>query len=218
MGFAALMAVLFVVGLGHPVGNLAFGLLLSTHVSGLVYVLEPWLAGSRFRVRLMFSGVVLFLLGALVYLPLRNLIQDELLMPMQARGRVVVVHRATNLAALPRGAWIAYTTDGSRAPGVYIQDGFGLGPILALPGDRVRFTQSAFEVNGVPQPLQDYMPKAGEWVVPEKHWFVWPEVAISGHGNTPASAITSTLLRMGTITENRFVGRPFKRWFGRRQL
>jgi hypothetical protein len=218
MGFAALTALLFIVGLGLPVGNIAFGLLLSTHVTGVIYVFEPWLAGARFRVRLAFSFVMLFLLGALVYLPMRNLIQEQWLMPVQVKGRVVIVHRLAPPPALPRGAWIAYAIGGSRGEGLYVQDGFGLGPVLALPGDRVRFTKSALEVNGVPQPRLNHMPQAGEWVLPKKHWFVWPEVAISGHGNTPADAISASLLQMGTITEDRFVGRPFKRWFGRQQL
>jgi hypothetical protein len=139
-------------------------------------------------------------------------------MPLQVRGRVVVVHRLAHPEALARGAWIAYTIDGSGENAVYLLSGFGLGPVLALPGDRVRFTKSAFEVNGVPQPRVAGMPEVGEWVVPEKHWFVWPEVAMSGHGNVPAEGIAATLQRVGTITEAQFVGKPFKRWFGRRQL
>jgi hypothetical protein len=218
MGFAALMALVFIVGLGYPVGNIAFGLLLSTHVSGVIYLFEPWLAGAKFRVRLAFSFVMLFVLGALVYTPVRNLIQGEWLMPLQFKGRVVVVHRLANPRALPRGAWIAYAINGGSGQGFYVREGFGLGPVLARPGDRIRFTTSTLEVNGVPQPRLDYMPQVGEWVVPQKHWFVWPEVAISGHGNTPAAAISASLVQMGTITEDRFVGRPFKRWFGRRQL
>jgi hypothetical protein len=218
MAFAAQMALLFMVGLGDPVGNAGFGLLLSIHVSSVIYVLEPWLAGARFHVRLSFSFVMLFVLGALVYLPVRTLIQEQWLMPLRVKGRVVIVQRLAHLRRLPRGTWIAYTIEGLDRHGVNVQDGFGLGPVLALPGDRVRFTKSAMEVNGVSQPLLPYMPQIGEWVVPEKHWFVWPEVDITGHGNTPADAISATLLQMGTITEDRFVGRPFKRWFGRRQL
>jgi len=218
MGFSALMALVFIVGLGYPVGNLAFGLLISTHVSSVLYLFEPWLAGERFRVRLLFSFVMLVLLGALVYLPVRNLIQEHLLMPLRVNGRVVIVHRLASPSSLRRGAWIAYAIYDSGGRGLYVQDGFGLGPVLALPGDRVRITKSALEVNGVPQPLLPYMPQVGEWVMPPKHWFVWPEVAITGHGNTTTNAISATLLQMGTITEDRFVGRPFKRWFGRRQL
>jgi hypothetical protein len=161
---------------------------------------------------------MLFVLGALVYMPVRNLIQEQWLMPLQVKGRVVIVRRLANPSALPRGAWIAYAINHVSGQGFYVREGFGLGPVLALPGDRVRFTKSALEVNGVPQPLLDYMPQAGEWVVPQKHWFVWPEVAITRHGNTPPGVIPASLLKMGTITEDQFVGRPFKRWFGRRQL
>jgi hypothetical protein len=218
MGFCALLALVFFVGLGSILGNLAFGLLLSIHVTSLIYVLEPWLAGERFRTRLLFSVAVLFLLACLVYLPARSLIQEEWLMPLQVRGRVVVVHRLAHPGTLARGAWIAYTIDGSGENAVYLLSGFGLGPVLALPGDRVRFTKSAFDVNGVPQPRVAGMPEVGEWVVPEKHWFVWPEVAMSGHGNVPAEGIAATLQRVGTITEAQFVGKPFKRWFGRRQV
>ena len=139
-------------------------------------------------------------------------------MPLRVKGRVVIVHRLAHPRALARGAWIAYSIEGSGQNSVNVESGFGLGPVLALAGDQVRFTQSAFEVNGAPQPRLDNMPQVGEWVVPEKHWFVWPEVAMSGHGNVPADAISATLLQMGTISEDQFVGRPFKRWFGRRQL
>jgi hypothetical protein len=218
MGFCALLALIFIVGLGSAAGNVAFGLLLSTHVTSVIFVLEPWLAGEKFRTRLLFSAGLLFVLACLVYLPARNLIQDEWLMPLRVNGRVVIVQRLVHPGALPRGAWIAYAIDGSRGQGVAVQDGFGLGPVLALPGDQVCFTKSALEVNGLPQPRLSHMPQVGEWVVPQKHWFVWPEVAISGHGDTPADAISTTLLQMGTISEDQFVGRPFKRWFGRRQL
>ena len=218
MGFCAFLALIFIVGLGSAVGNVAFGLLLSTHVTSVIYVLEPWLAGEKFRTRLLFSAGVLAALAGFVYLPGRNLIQEEWLMPLQVKGRVVIVQRLAHPRAVPRGAWIAYSIEGSGQNAVYLQSGFGLGPVLALAGDQVRFTKSAFEVNGVPQPRLDNMPQVGEWVVPEKHWFVWPEVAMSGHGNVPSEGIAATLLRVGTITEAQFVGRPFKRWFGRRQL
>ena len=218
MGFAALMALVFIVGLGYPIGNVAFGLLLSTHVSSVIYVFEPWLAGERFRARLLFSAGALLLLGAFVYLPVRDLIQEQWFMPLRVKGRVVIVHRLANPHALRRGAWIAYAVEGSGGHGLYVRDGFGLGPVLALPGDRVRFTKSSLEINSVSQPRLAHMPQVGEWVVPKKHWFVWPEVAISGNANAPADVISATLLQMGTVTEERFVGSPFKRWFGRRQL
>ena len=52
----------------------------------------------------------------------------------------------------------------------------GFGPVLAVPGDRVEFSTKAFSVNGVPQPLLPHMPAGGKLVVPENHWFIWPNL------------------------------------------
>ena len=62
------------------------------------------------------------------------------------------------------------------------------------------------------------MPETGELIVPEKHWFVWPDFAISGHGNVAEAALSAALLPMATVSEDQFAGKPFKRWFWRRQF
>ncbi len=222
----ALCAVLlgvFVIWLGYPAGNLAFGTLLSVHATGLVYLLEPWLAGGRFRTRVGFSLAVLIVLGALVYLPARSLLQNRWLMPLQLRGRVVVVrplapHAADRGLRVHRGDWVAYSLSAAGVGEAYVPEGLGLGPVLAGPGDEVRFTGETFQVNGVSRPRLAYMPRAGEWVVPEKHWFIWPDLAISGHGNVPEATITAALLKMATVSEEQLVGKPFKRWLWRPQL
>jgi hypothetical protein len=61
------------------------------------------------------------------------------------------------------------------------------------------------------------MPAEGEWVVPEKTWFIWPNLAISGHGATPESAVSAAMQRTALVSEPQLVGKPFKHWFGRRQ-
>jgi hypothetical protein len=61
------------------------------------------------------------------------------------------------------------------------------------------------------------MPTAGSVVVPEKHWFVWPELAILQNRNVSEADIANTMLMMATVPETNYIGRPFKRWFGRRQ-
>jgi hypothetical protein len=62
------------------------------------------------------------------------------------------------------------------------------------------------------------MPQGGELVVPENHWFVWPELAINVHGNVGEGPISATMLQLAIISESEFIGKPFKRWFWRRQL
>jgi hypothetical protein len=93
-----------------------------------------------------------------------------------------------------------------------------LGPVLAVAGDRIRFTTEFYEVNGLSRQSLPHMPKTGETVVPEKNWFIWPEVAITGNGNAQEAVISNTMLQMATVAETQFVGKPFKRWFWRRQI
>ena len=218
-GASALLWLVFFFWLGSPPANIAFGLLISIHGTGLVYLLEPWLAGARFRFRILCSFALVALLSMLVYLPARQFMQTHWLMPLQVKGRAVVVRVARPAAAgrqIRRGEWVAYSIAGSYGDGVYVRDGFGLSPLLAAPGDRVRFTPTALEVNGTPQARLPTMPSAGELVLPEKHWLVWPDVAIGGHGYGPD--ISAVLLQMATISEQQFIGKPFKRWFWRRQI
>ena len=84
--------------------------------------------------------------------------------------------------------------------------------------DRVRFSKAAFEVNGAGQPRLAHMPETGELIMAEKHWFAWPDFAITGHGNVAEAGVSAALLRMATISEQQFAGKPFKRWFWRRQV
>jgi hypothetical protein len=218
VGLCAVLAMAFVLWFGCRAGNLAFGLLLSVHTSSLVYLFEPWLAGGRLRWRLVFSLSMLIMLAGLLYLPVRNWIQERWFLPLRANGQVTVVRRQAAPGALQRGDRIAYSFAGVSEHGLYVQSGIGLGPVLALPGDRVRFGKTAFEVNGVFRPRLGNMPASGELIVPEKHWFVWPELAINRPGAVSEDALSATLVRLGTLSEQQFIGRPCERWFWRRQL
>ena len=101
---------------------------------------------------------------------------------------------------------------------VWVRAGFGWGPVLAMAGDRVEFSTNAFTVNGISHPLLPHMPVRRDGSVPENHWFVWPEFGISGHGNVGEGAISAMMLQLAMVSENQFVGKPFKRWFWRRQI
>jgi hypothetical protein len=205
----------FLVALGHGAANIAFGLAVSIHAMGVTLLLEPWLAPSRFRVRLLWSLAILAALGWLLYLPCRNYIDTHWFTPLRVNGQVVIVGKRSGPGNLQRGDWIAYSLQEVG----YARAGLGLGPVLALAGDEVRFTPTALRINGVPQPRLPHMPDSGVVVVPEKHWFVWPEFDISGHGylGEPA-AISQAILQSAMISEAHFVGKPFKRWFWHRQF
>lgn len=223
MGACGLLLLLSLAWLGYFAGNAAFGLLLSIHSSAFVYLCEPWLTGVRFGERVLISLLALLLLGGLLYLPARHVIESRWLMPIRIHGKVVVVHRIQPGNALwggtlaRRGDWIAFFLPQSWNDGIYTVAGFGTGPIIALPGDEIRFSPASLEVNGVPRPLPANAPSAGSFRLPEKHWFVWPDAAIKGHGYS-AERISAALTQMATVSEQQLIGKPFKRWFGRNQL
>jgi hypothetical protein len=218
LGLSVLLILVIVGGFGYPVAALGFGLLLSLHACGLVFVLDPLLVDAIFRTRLLFGGGILIALLCLVYLPGRDFIQRHLFLPLQVNGRVVVVKVMRLSTAWRRGERVAYSFGSHSEHQLVIHGGVSLGPVLAAPGDHVQFSASDFEVNGFSQPRLALMPSAGAFVVPEKHWLVWPEVAISGHGQVPTSDVAEALLNLCTISEDQFVGKPVRRWLWRKQF
>jgi hypothetical protein len=230
-GKAALMAsgflfFFFLVGFGHPVGNFALGLLLAVHATGFIYYCSPLLREEELRGRLAFTLLALLAIGLLFYLPVRNVILHRWLVPLRFNGQVIVVQRQFPAAAIQRGDWVAYQLGGGSSGwngggghgAVRVRSGMGLGPVLARAGDRVEFFTNRFTVNGIQHPLLAHMPKSGEVAVPEKHWFIWPELGISGYGNTPEGNIMATMQQLALVSENDFIGKPFKRWLWRRQI
>ena len=219
-----LLLLIFIVGFGHPVGNFAFGLLLSIHVTGFMYYCRPLLWEVSFQSRLLFTLLTMMALGLLIYLPIRNVVLQHWVLPVRANGHVFVVQRQFPVAAIQRGDWIAYKLGGSSSGWqtggghgtVYVRSGMGFGPVLAMAGDQVTFSTNVFTVNGIRHPLLPHMPRAGEVAVPEKNWFVWPGYSISGEGDE--NRITSLMLQLALVPENDFVGKPFQRWLWRRQM
>jgi hypothetical protein len=218
----ALFFLLFIVCLGHPFGNYAFGLLLAIHASGFVYYCSPYLSEKEFPSRIVFTIAILMSLGLAIYSPLRGVIQDHWLMPVQSNGHGIVVQRLISPHAVKRGDAVAYNLSGyyfsnHGGQGVSGQQGMGLGLVLALAGDRIEFTKDNFTVNGIPQPRLTHMPESGSLVVSENHWFIWPNLVIHGNWNVGEGNISSAMIGMANVSEDQFIGKPFKRWFGRKQ-
>jgi hypothetical protein len=205
-----LLLLLFIVWFGYPAGNLAFGLLLSIHITGFVYYCSPLLSEASFQSRLLFTLLTMMALSLLIYLPIRNVVLQHWLVPLRLNGHVFVAQRQFPAAAIQRGDWIAYKLGGGSSGWqtggghgtVYVRSGMGFGPVLAMAGDRVTFSTN--------------VPRAGEVAVPEKNWFVWPGYSISGEGDE--NRITSQMLQLALVPENDFVGKPFQRWLWRRQI
>jgi len=73
-------------------------------------------------------------------------------------------------------------------------------------------------VNGVLQPSLPHMPKSGELVVAGNHWFIWPNLAISGNWDVGEANVSAAMLQLSNVSEDQFVARPFKHWFWRKQI
>ena len=214
---------IYIVWMGYSAANIAFGLLISLHATGFVYYCNPLMAHESFRLRLAFTLLVLLAMGMLLYWPARNLIQQHLLTPLRLNGRVIVIQRFAPAQTVQRGDWVAYALneDGTGANyhggTVWLRNGIGFGPVLAIAGDNLTFSTNGFSVNGILHTNLPYMPISGGLVVQENHWFIWPNLDISGHGDVGETRISAAMLGLSDISETSFYGKPFHHWFWRKQ-
>jgi hypothetical protein len=223
MGSIGLFAI-FILWLGYPAANIAFGMLVSIHAMGFVFYCTPMLAGESFRSRLGITFLVLLAIACLIYYPARSFVQSHWVMPVQMNGRVIVLQRNFAAHKVQRNDCVAYMLhedeqgEAHNGGAVWVQSGMGLARVLAVAGDRVAFSTGTFSVNGQAQPDLPHMPSDGEWVVPENHWFIWPNLDISGHGNVSEARISSAMLNLANVNEDHFFGKPLARWFWRKQI
>jgi len=219
-----LLLLSFIVWFGHPAGNFALGLLLSIHITGFVYYCSPLLLEASFSSRLLFTLLTMMVLGLLIYLPIWNVILQHWLIPLRVRDNVVIVHRLGSPHDIKRGDWVMFsqksseTGEAHNGGAIWVRAGFGWGLVLAGAGDRVEFSANVFRVNGEARPLLPHMPNSGTLTVPEKHWFIWPDLDINTRGNVSEANISATMLQMATVSQEQVVGKPFKRWLWRRQI
>jgi hypothetical protein len=226
LGTYFVSAIVFVVALGYQIGGIGYGLMISAHATSIIFLEGHWLRERcEFGYRLMLAVVTLLAVWQAVYAPAVDFVERHWVMPLRVRGNVVIVHQSASAQAVRRGERVLYTMRESQAGNahenggaVLVRAGFGWGPVLAVAGDRVEFSTNSFSVNGVSRPLLPHMPQGGEFVLPEKHWFIWPELDINGHGNASEATISTMMSELAVVPEDQFIGKPFQRWFGRRQI
>ena len=183
---SAALVLFFVVWLGYPAANLAFGLLIAIHATGFVYYCNPLLAVGSFRFRLVFTILVVLALGLGFYLPIQHSIQAHWLMPLRNGNQVIVVSIQGEPASLKLGDWAAFSTDHNLL----------FGPIVGLGGDRV-----------------------GSVTVPENHWLIRTQIARRYyHHGFLAGGSSDMIEQLTIVSPEEFVGKPFKRWFWRKQI
>ena len=219
-----LAGVVFVVALGYQIGSIGYGLMISVHASSIIFLEGHWLRDQcQFQVRLALAGLTLLVVWLAIYTPLIGFVERHWIMPLRVRGHVVIVQRMTAPGGIKRGDHVMYSLNATHNAlihneAVYVERGFGWGPVLAVAGDRVEFSTNKFLLNGETRALLPHMPQSGELVVSEKHWCIWPEFEMLGHGNVGEATLSTMMLELATVPESEFVGKPFKRWFGRRQI
>ncbi len=205
-----------VVWLGHGVASLAMGGMISIHVASLLHLLDRWPAPVTPRRRVARALGVAIGVGGLIYLPAQWFVENHLFLPLRIHDRVLIVAAGTRASTIARGDLIAFRIPAGAEDHARRRAGFGLGRVEALSGERITFEEEGYVIGLVRRPLRPYMPKAEAWVVPEKHWFVWPDSGMRASG---AAAEGAALMReLALVPEARLVGKAFPRWFGRSQV
>jgi hypothetical protein len=211
------LLLLFVVTLGYPVSNLAFGLMLAAHAISVIQLLLRGMRPLGFATRGALALFCLFALYVLVYEPAVAWFTSHWAMPLRLEGRVLVIDPRVSAAAVRPGDLVAYRLGQTGGAGYYFRGGFGIDKVLAGPGDEVVFLPGQFEVNGNARAPLPWMPDQGRVRVPEKQWLIWPRVdMVQTHGNP--TNLAAILLQAALVPERQLVGKPYDHWFGRRQL
>jgi hypothetical protein len=214
----------YFVRLGFTEGSFAYGLMLAAHATSVFYLLSHWMGEMELFSKIGMAFGSLLVVWLVLYFPMVSCFQRHFAVPLLVRGQVVVMQPHLEPSKIERGDRIMFNLTEmqiGRAHGgdgaVWLRAGAGWGPVLALPGDQIMFSTNSFSVNGVVQPLLEHMPAGGEIMVPTNRWFVWPEFAISSHGNVSEANISAMIMQLATVSATQMAGRPYPTWFWRKQ-
>jgi hypothetical protein len=211
-------ALVFLLWLGYGVSTFAFGLMMSMHVSSILYLHNRCSPGMRIVRRLVFSLSWLFVVGQLVYASALRLCHNCLFVPLRVGEKVYVINRWRNPQSFRRGDFVACHAEASAFGNVRIRGGYILDKILAGPRDHLEFTQGGYAVNGVQSRSLAFMPASGTTVLPPRTWFIWPSLETVVNVNADPNVVSAAVLQMAMVRREQVIGKPFKWWFWRKQL
>ena len=208
----------FLLWLGHTAASIAFGLMMSVHVSSVLHFLNRVAPSSSVWRRLALSLLVLFVMGQLIYRTGLDWFQNHLFMPLDVNGKIYVINPRVRPAALHAGDWLAFHLDSTVGHGgVRIREGYVLDRVLAGPGDVVEFSRESVLINGTAHTPLPFMPSRGARTMAEKTWLVWPSLRTVQRNNVSQDDIASTVLQMAQVHHEQMIGKPYRRWFWRDQ-
>ncbi|MBX3731260.1 MAG: hypothetical protein KF791_01555 [Verrucomicrobiae bacterium] len=218
---ASALVVLIFLGRAWMTG-FALGAMASAHTSGLGYVMLRERAGNpdvpalTLTWRIGLPLALWFLALWIVYLPGLTAFQNQFARPLWVQGRLVIVKPRAGWDLLKPGSVIAYRLTGWRSGEFVFRDGLGLGPVIALAGERVEFLPDGVRVGLRRGPLQPWMPVGAALTVWADAVFVWPQFDVRAIGQ---SGIAEQIyLDSAKVTRANFIGRPYQRWFFHRQV
>lgn len=204
----------FLAFIGYPLATAAVCSMICIHVASLLLLLKNWDYKVEFLNRLLAAGATIAVLALGVYLPLRRQIEQHYLMPLKLGDEIVVVKVYKSPKTVRRGDLVAFKVGKAAKKLSAENSAFRLNRVAGFSGDRVRVTPEHYEVSGQLFPRQPNAAPGQELVVPEKHWFLSPELVITGAQNIPLPPKTDAGAGF-LVEESDFIGVPVKRWFWR---
>ena len=213
-----LAALVFLIWLGYAAANIAFGLMMSMHVSSILYLHNRAFPEMPVLRRLMFSIMVLLIVGQVVYVSGLKLCQSYVFMPLRVGEKTYVINRLGDPGTLRRGDFVACHAEATSADSVRIREGYILNKVIAVPGDRIDFKPGQFAVNGVLYTDLPRMPESGTTVLDQHTWLVWPSLETVVKMNVNPQSVSAAVLKMAKIERGQVIGKPFRRWFFRKQI
>jgi hypothetical protein len=214
-GFCFLVTLVW---LGSAFANVTFLLMVALHGMSWAGLVETWLEPGTWQRRLLLALAATLVAATFLYLPFQRFVQHHLVMPMSIAGRTLLVVPESGRQLQPGETGI-FRVEASAVPGVHVAAGFVITEILGEAGDHVHFETGSYRVGGISHPALPQMPVAGEWVVPENHWFIWPFSGIGIQGNLSAvnpAAASAVIQDLAFVPTSHAVGRPLRWWFWRR--
>lgn len=159
-------------------------------------------------------AIVIVLVG-LVYSFVGRAALGTFVIPLQTESDVVLVNPRSRPIEPRRGEVIAYRMGSWGAGHFMLRDGTYLGRVIGLPGEMIEFGPITFSVNGESQPRRLAMPRQGKFIIPPDRMMVWP---IGLHREFDYEKEAFDFAQRATLLpDSAFVGRPYKRWFLRKQ-
>lgn len=213
-----LSAIVFLIWIGYAAGTMALATMMSIHTSSILYMNRQLTADVELWKRIVWSLVVFAVVSMLVYQPLRRQMERRWIMPLRVGARVVVVNTSASPHLVKRGDWVAYRIDSLHAYRTLVYEGYGVGQVLAVAGDRISFLTNSYSVNQEPRPRQPRMPTNTDLVVSDGHWFIWPNENIRLAGVVDSSVMDDALAQLAMVPETNFVGAPYRHWWWRKQI